>query len=99
LRHVTLPLLRPVLAAALVYSFVRSMTTLSAVVFLVTAERELVTTYIVGRAVQGDWGLAFASSSVLVLLLSLCMVLADRWGRGAGLAPAARPARVAGALA
>lgn len=99
LRHVTLPLLRPVLAAALVYSFVRSMTTLSAVVFLVTAETDLATTYIVGRAVQGDWSLAFAYSSVLVLLLSLCMALAHRWGQGTGWVGAARPARLAEAVA
>ncbi len=37
LRRVVLPLLKPALVAALVYSFVRSMTTVSAVVFLVTA--------------------------------------------------------------
>ena len=37
LRHVVLPLLKPALVAALVYSFVRAMTTVSAVIFLVTA--------------------------------------------------------------
>jgi iron(III) transport system permease protein len=99
LGHVTLPLLRPALAAALIYSFVRCMTTLSAVVFLVTAETELATTYIVGRVVQGDWGLAFAYSTVLVLLLSVCMALASRLGQSAGLVRAARPSRVAGAPA
>ena len=38
LRHVVLPLLRPAIVARLVYSFVRAMTTVSAVIFLVTAE-------------------------------------------------------------
>ena len=55
-----LPLLKPALVAALVYSFVRSMTTVSAVIFLVTAENELATTYIIGRVGNGDYGVALA---------------------------------------
>lgn len=47
---IILPLLKPALVAALVYSFARAMTTVSAVIFLVTAENELATTYIIGRA-------------------------------------------------
>ena len=58
LRRVVLPLLKPALVAALVYSFVRSMTTVSAVIFLVTAENELATTYIIGRVGNGDYGLS-----------------------------------------
>jgi hypothetical protein len=38
LRTILLPLLKPAVIAALVYSFVRAMTTLSAVIFLVSAE-------------------------------------------------------------
>jgi iron(III) transport system permease protein len=37
LKRVLLPLLKPAVIAALVYSFVRSMTTLSAIIFLVSA--------------------------------------------------------------
>jgi iron(III) transport system permease protein len=71
LRRVLLPLLRPALAAALVYSFVRSMTTVSAVIFLVTAEHELATTYIIGRVGNGDYGVALAYCTVLIVLMSL----------------------------
>ncbi len=71
LRRVLLPLLKPALVAALVYSFVRSMTTVSAVVFLVTAENELATTYIISRVGNGDYGLALAYCTVLMLLMSL----------------------------
>ena len=53
-------LVKPALVAALVYSFVRSMTTVSAVIFLVTAENELATTYIIGRVGNGDYGVALA---------------------------------------
>jgi iron(III) transport system permease protein len=70
LRHVVLPLLKPALVAALVYSFVRSITTVSAVIFLVTAENELATTYIIGRVGNGDYGIALAYCTVLILLMS-----------------------------
>jgi iron(III) transport system permease protein len=36
------------------------MTTVSAVIFLVTAENELSTTYIIGRVGNGDYGVALA---------------------------------------
>ncbi len=75
LRRVVLPLLKPALVAALVYSFVRSMTTVSAVIFLVTAQYELATTYIIGRVGNGDYGVALAYCTVLMVLMS-----AITWG-------------------
>jgi iron(III) transport system permease protein len=71
LRRIVLPLLKPALVAALVYSFVRSMTTVSAVIFLVTAQYELATTYIIGRVGNGDYGVALAYCTVLIVLMSL----------------------------
>lgn len=68
---VVLPLLKPAVAASLIYSFVRSMTTVSAVIFLVTAETELATTFIIGRVGQGDYGVALAYSTVLILFMAL----------------------------
>jgi len=75
LRRVVLPLLKPALVAALVYSFVRSMTTVSAVIFLVTAEYELATTYIIGRVGNGDYGVALAYCTVLIVLMSLATAM------------------------
>ena len=75
LRHVVLPLLKPALVAALVYSFVRGMTTVSAVIFLVTAENDLATTYIIGRVGNGDYGVALAYCTVLILLMSAAIAL------------------------
>jgi iron(III) transport system permease protein len=72
---VVLPLLKPALVAALVYSFVRAMTTVSAVIFLVTAENELATTYIIGRVGNGDYGLALAYCTVLMILMSIAIAL------------------------
>jgi iron(III) transport system permease protein len=69
LRRVILPLLKPALVAALVYSFVRAVTTVSAVIFLVSAEHEMATTYIINRVVNGDYGVAIAYCSVLIVLM------------------------------
>ena len=81
LRLVTLPLLRPALVAALTYSFVRAITTVSAVIFLVTAENELATTYIIGRVGNGDYGIALAYCTVLMALMALVTGLIQ-WGVG-----------------
>jgi iron(III) transport system permease protein len=75
LRYVVLPLLRPAIVGALVYGFVRAVTTVSAVVFLVTAEYELATTYIILRVINGDYGLAIAYSCALIMLM-LAVILA-----------------------
>ena len=78
LRTILLPLLKPAVVAALVYSFVRAMTTLSAVIFLVSAEYEWATTYIINRVVNGDYGVAIAYSSVLIVLM-LAVIWAIQW--------------------
>lgn len=69
MRRIVLPLLRPAILAALVYSFVRAMTAISAVIFLVSAEYEMATTYILGRVENGDYGIAVAYCSVLILVM------------------------------
>lgn len=69
LRRIILPLLRPAVVAAMVYSFVRAMTSVSAVIFLVTAEYNMATAYIVGRVEAGEFGLAIAYSAVLIVVM------------------------------
>jgi iron(III) transport system permease protein len=69
LRRVVLPLLKPALVTALVYSFVRAMTAVSAVIFLVSAQHNMATAYIVGRAEAGEFGLAIAYSSALIVIM------------------------------
>jgi iron(III) transport system permease protein len=69
LARVVLPLIKPAIVAALTYGFVRAMTTVSAVVFLVSAEYDLATTYIIGRVVNGDYGVAIAYCAVLIVLM------------------------------
>jgi iron(III) transport system permease protein len=81
MRRVILPLLRPAIVASLVYSFVRAMTAVSAVIFLVTAEYNMATIYIVGRVEAGEFGLAIAYSTVLILVM-LLVIVAIQFGVG-----------------
>ena len=73
--YVVMPLLRPAIVGALVYGFVRAVTTVSAVVFLVTAEYDLATTYIILRVINGDYGLAIAYSCALIVLMLAAILL------------------------
>jgi len=68
-RKIILPLLRPAILAALVYSFVRAMTAISAVIFLVSAEYDMATSYIIGRVENNDYGLAIAYSTTLIVVM------------------------------
>ncbi len=68
-RKVVLPLLRPAITAALVYSFVRAITSVSAVVFLVSAQYNMATSYIVGLVENGEYGVAIAYSSMLIFVM------------------------------
>jgi iron(III) transport system permease protein len=94
--YVVLPLLRPAVVGALVYGFVRAVTTVSAVVFLVTAEYELATTYIILRVINGDYGLAIAYSCALIVLMLVVILLIQffvgerRLGRRLAIVPGGR---------
>ncbi len=61
--------LRPAITAALVYSFVRAITSISAVIFLVSAEHNMATSYIVGLVENGEYGVAIAYSSMLIVVM------------------------------
>ncbi len=74
IRRVIMPLLRPAIVAALVYSFVRAITSVSAVIFLVSARHDMATSYIVGRVEIGEFGLAIAYSSALIGLMGLAIL-------------------------
>ena len=74
-RKVVLPLLRPAIIAALVYSFVRAMTAISAVIFLVSAEYDMATSYIIGRVENNDYGLAIAYCTVLIFVMLVAVLV------------------------
>jgi iron(III) transport system permease protein len=98
LTTVVLPLLKPAIITALVYSFVRAMTTVSAVIFLVSAEYEMATVFIINRVINGDYGLAIAYCAVLIVLMMTAIGLIQlvvgkrKLGRRIAGAPQPQPA-------
>ena len=78
LRQIILPLLRPAILVTLVFSFTHAMTAVSAVIFLATAKYNLATVYIVGRVEAGEYPLAIAYSSVLILFMAVVLLLVQK---------------------
>jgi iron(III) transport system permease protein len=74
LRRVVLPLMRPAIIAALIYSFISAMTSISAVIFLTSPRFDMATVNIVGRAEVGEYGYATAYASVLIVLMVLAVI-------------------------
>ncbi|MGH8900601.1 MAG: ABC transporter permease [Egibacteraceae bacterium] len=72
---VVLPLIRPALFGSLVWSFARSMTSLSAIIFLLTPEWRLIAAEILDEAQAGRFGNAAAFSVVLVVVMVGAMAL------------------------
>src|SRR5439155_10172208 len=69
--RVLLPLVRPAVLAGMIFTFTRSVTTLSAVIFVVSPHWSLVTPVILSQMDRGDVGEAAALSVILVLLVLL----------------------------
>lgn len=74
-RRVIAPLLGPAILAALTYSFVRAITSVSAVIFLVSARHNMATSFIVGRVENGEFGIAIAYSAVLIVTMITAIML------------------------
>jgi iron(III) transport system permease protein len=74
-KNIILPLLKPAIVAALVFSFVRAMTAISAVIFLVSARYDLATSYILGRLESNDYGLAIVYASALIVVMLITIVI------------------------
>ncbi len=78
LSKVIVPLLRPAIVATLVFSFTHAMTAVSAVIFLATAKYNLATVYIVGRVEAGEYPLAIAYSSVLIVFMLAVILVVQK---------------------
>ncbi|APW40456.1 iron ABC transporter permease [Rhodoferax koreense] len=75
---VVLPLLRPAIIASTVFGFTHAITAVSAVIFLATARHNLATVYIAGRVDAGEYALAIAYSSVLIVIMLFCVLMIQR---------------------
>ncbi|MGB8253549.1 MAG: iron ABC transporter permease, partial [Anaerolineaceae bacterium] len=72
-RKVTLPLIMPALLAGLIFSFTRHMTSLSAIIFLVSARWRIVTASILSEWEQGGVSIAAAYSTVIIVFVMLAI--------------------------
>lgn len=68
-RTVTLPLIKDAFFGGLIYSFIRSMTSISAVIFLVSAKWSLLTVLILDQVEDNQFGVASAFSTILIIIV------------------------------
>lgn len=84
-RKVTLPLIAPAFFSGLVYAFVRAMTAISAAIFLVSANWNLMTVQILNQVGSGRLGVAAAFSVVVIVIVLIAIGLigafVNRWSR------------------
>jgi len=76
--RIIVPLMRPAIIASLVFGFTHAITAVSAVIFLATAKYNLATVYIAGRVEVGEYALAIAYSSVLIVIMLFCVLMIQR---------------------
>jgi iron(III) transport system permease protein len=72
---ITIPLIRPVVFASLVYAFIRGMTLVSTIIFLVSARWQMLTVAIMNQVDQGLYGAANAYCLVLIILVGFVMLV------------------------
>jgi iron(III) transport system permease protein len=72
-RKVTLPLILPALLAGLIFSFTRHMTSVSAIIFLVSPRWRIVTASIMSEWEQGGISIAAAYSTVIILFVLIAV--------------------------
>lgn len=74
-RKVTLPLILPALLAGLIFSFTRHMTSLSAIIFLVSAKWRIVTASILSEWEQGGVSIAAAYSTLIIIFVMIAIAI------------------------
>ncbi len=85
-RRITLPLMTPAFFSGLVFSFVRCMTAISAIIFVVSGRWNLITVAILGSVENSDLAQAAAFCIVIVvailIALGILQALVGRVGKG-----------------
>jgi iron(III) transport system permease protein len=72
-RRVTIPLILPALLAGLIFAFTRHMTSLSAIIFLVSPRWRIVTASILSEWEQGGVGVAAAYSTTIIVFVLIAI--------------------------
>jgi len=86
-RKITLPMIAPAFFSGLAFSFVKSMTAISAIIFVVSGKWNLITVAILGFVDNSQYAQAAAMSLLLIFIvliaLSIIQLLVSRIGKGA----------------
>jgi len=86
-RKITLPMIAPAFFSGLAFSFVKAMTAISAIIFVVSGKWNLITVAILGFVDNSQYAQAAAMSLLLIVIvliaLSVIQLLVGRIGKGA----------------
>ena len=77
LRLITLPLLRSGVVTAMTYGITKSMTMITAIIFITTPQTKVMTAQILDEVDAGLFGNAFAYCTVLIVLVLIVLALAS----------------------
>lgn len=75
LRRIIFPLIKQAIVSSMIYSFIRSITSISAVIFLVSADYNLSSAYIIGLVEGNHFGVAIAYATALIVIMSIAILL------------------------
>lgn len=71
----TIPLIKPAFFNSLINTFVRSMTAVSTIIFLITPKYKLLTSQVMKNIEEGKFGYAYAYSAVLMCIVILAIFI------------------------
>ncbi|WP_454296495.1 ABC transporter permease subunit [Salana multivorans] len=74
---VTIPLVRPAVITAVTYAITKSMTTITAIIFITTPQTKVMTAQILDEVNAGRFGNAFAYCTVLIVLVLIVLGIAN----------------------
>lgn len=75
---ITLPMIKSAFLGGLIYSFIKSMTALSAVIFLISARFRLLTIVVLDQVEVGRFGTASAFSTILIVIVYIAIFIMYR---------------------
>ncbi|WP_231501461.1 ABC transporter permease [Oceanivirga salmonicida] len=75
---ITLPMLKQAFLGGMVYSFIKSMTSLSAVIFLISARYNLITISVLDQVEVGKYGVASAFSTILICIVYTAIFIMEK---------------------
>ncbi len=75
---VTLPMIKTAFLGGMIYSFIKSMTSLSAVIFLISARYNLLTISVLDQVEVGKYGAASAFSTILILIVYMAILIMQK---------------------